>query len=149
MQTYSDNKYIYSVDMMFAYLYLHKPHYQKIKVSDLINNLNYNCWGDPINHVYHTPNDVINSPTKYESDYKRIKGADLSYPIIITHDMFVIDGMHRLTKSHLEGKKTIKAYVFDNHLLRKFKLANRTEWGKVDKIKSYQLIILFNKKFNT
>ena len=148
MQTYSDNKYIYSVDMMFAYLYLRKPQYQNIKVSDLLKNLNHNCWGDPVNNIYHTPNDVLANPTKYEHDYKRIKNADLSYPIIITHDMHIIDGVHRLTKSYMENKKTIKAYVFDNALLRKFKLAKRNEWDKVDKLKNYQLIIMFSKKFD-
>lgn len=42
-----------------------------------------------------------------------IKNADMSYPIWVTPDGFVFNGMHRLTKAFINGDKTIKVRVFD------------------------------------
>ncbi len=43
---------------------------------------------------------------------KLVNDADLSYPIILNQDGAIIDGMHRLAKAILLGKKTIKAKRF-------------------------------------
>jgi len=40
---------------------------------------------------------------------KLILQADLSYPIILSQDGRVMDGMHRACKALIEGKKTIRA----------------------------------------
>jgi len=59
----------------------------------------------------------------------------------------IIDGVHRLTKSVLLNKKYIKAYVFDSKLMKKFVIAKKNEWDKVDKLKVYQFIILYVDRF--
>lgn len=43
---------------------------------------------------------------------KRILNADLSYPVILTEDFRVFDGMHRIAKCIMEGKNTIKVRRF-------------------------------------
>lgn len=60
-------------------------------------NLSNNPWGEfiPImDLLYHM---------------KRIKEADLSYPIIQTPDGIICDGWHRVCKAILQGETTIKA----------------------------------------
>lgn len=148
VQTYSDNKAVYSVDMMFVYLKYHKHPVTKINVSDLVKTLEYQGWGNPSKGIRYSALDVLEKPKKYPDDYERIINADLSYPIIITKN-YIVDGVHRLTKAHLEGKKSIRAYVFDAKLMKKFKLANKTKdvWKKINRMYIYELIDLYHKRF--
>ena len=41
-----------------------------------------------------------------------INEADLAYPIILSSDGGVMDGMHRVAKAAMEGRKTISARQF-------------------------------------
>ena len=43
---------------------------------------------------------------------KEIKVADLSYPVILDEDGYVMDGRHRILRALIEEKKTIKAVRF-------------------------------------
>lgn len=144
VRTYSNRKYIYSVDMMFAYINIFKPKYVKFNVSDLIHNLKFKGWADSKNGKY-SPMDVLKHPGKYRKQMKRIHNADLNYPIIV-YKNFIIDGAHRLSKSVLLGKKTIKVYVFDYKLMKKF-IINSDYF--VNKMEVYQFIELFNRRFPT
>lgn len=148
VQTYSDNNYIYSVDMMFAYLHFNKVKSIKYKIDEnILKNLDYSGWGDPIKNIKYSPKQVLNNPSKFPEDYDRIQNADLKYPIIITGDGNIIDGVHRLTKSVLLEKKYINAYVFDNKLMKEFIIAKHNDWNKVDNLKTYQFIILYVERF--
>lgn len=148
-QTFSDNKGVYSVDMMFAYLKNNKYPIKKINVEEYMDTLEYPGWGEPDKNIYYSAMDVVNNPKKYSDDYKRILKADLSYPIIISSDNFIVDGVHRLTKAFLSKKKTIKAYIFNDDLMKKFKLMNKTKdvWKKIDNMQMYEIISLYNKNF--
>lgn len=147
-QTYSDNNYIYSVDMMFAYLYFNKMKPTKYIIDDnILKNLDYKSWGDPIKNIKYSPKQVLKNPDKYPEDFERIKKANLKYPIIITEDGNIIDGVHRLTKSVLNNKKYINAYKFNNKLMKKFIIAKKGDWDKVKKMKLYQFIILYIERF--
>ena len=147
VQTFSDNQYIYSVDMMFAYLNTHKHPAKKISVNEYKDGLEQKSWGDPAAGIYYSALDVITHPRKYKNEYKRILKANLSYPIIISLDGFIIDGVHRLTKAYLHNKKEIKAYIFDKQLMKKFIIAKKGEWGKVDKMKMYDFIKRYVDRF--
>ena len=46
--------------------------------------------------------------------FKLINEADLSYPVILSEDRRVMDGMHRIVKALNLGHLTIKAVVFKN-----------------------------------
>ncbi|MGB7341066.1 MAG: hypothetical protein WBC91_19375 [Phototrophicaceae bacterium] len=46
---------------------------------------------------------------------KQILAADLQYPIIISAEGNIMDGMHRIMKSYVFGLPTIKAVRFDNN----------------------------------
>ena len=41
-----------------------------------------------------------------------VKETDLRYPIILSTDGRVMDGMHRVTKALLEGRETIEVVQF-------------------------------------
>jgi len=144
--TYSDNKFIYSVDMMFAYIGLKKTKYVKKKIKDLIKNLDYKCWGKIDKNQRYSPLDVLENPKKYKNDFKRIKDANLDYPIIM-HGNYVVDGMHRLTKAYLKKKKDIKVYMFDTKLMHKFTIAKIGQWDKIDKVQLYEYIMMFYNRF--
>ena len=147
VQTFSDNNKIYSVDMMFAYINIFKPKYEKINVDQFSKTLDYKGWGDPKNNIYYSPKQVLENPTKYKDEIKRINDANLKYPIIV-YDNNIVDGVHRLTKSCLLNKKTIKAYIFNKEIMKKFLINKNKDWDKIHKIQTYEYIELFIKKFN-
>ena len=43
-----------------------------------------------------------------------IQGADLHHPIILSADGRVMDGMHRVCKALIEGRKTVVAVRFES-----------------------------------
>lgn len=45
--------------------------------------------------------------------FKRVLDADLSFPIILDDDGYVMDGRHRIAKSLFQGEKDIKFVRFD------------------------------------
>lgn len=148
-QTYSNNEYIYSVDMMFAYIKDFGHPVTVLKVDDYRDALEMDGWGDPSKEIYYSAMDVIKNPKKYQDDYKRILLADLSYPIIVSDDNYIVDGIHRLTKAVIENRTEIKAYVFDHQLMNKFIIAKKEPnvWEKVDNMKLYEIISLYNQRF--
>lgn len=146
--TFSDNKKIYSVDLMIAYVNIFKPQSVKINIKDYLEtNVNFECWGNPTKNIKYSPRDVINNPKKYKEDYQRIMDANLKYPIFITENGIIIDGVHRIVKAAYLKKKQINAYVFDKKFLNKFLLDRNRNFEKVNKLTQYDLILLFNKRF--
>lgn len=148
-QTFSDNDFVYSVDMMFAYLKNNDHPISVIKVKEYLDVLEYPGWGDPAANIRYSALNVIETPMKFQDDYKRILTADLTYPIIIADNGYIIDGVHRLSKAHLEGRDEMKAYFFDENLMKKFIIAEKTEdvWNKIDHMPIYELIDLYHKNF--
>jgi hypothetical protein len=47
----------------------------------------------------------------------------------------------------MDKKTIVKAYQFDDELLKKFKVAKDGEWSKVNKIKVSDLISIYIAKF--
>lgn len=60
---------------------------------------------------YQAPND--NSLSSFIDHCKDTLNADLSYPIILAPDNFILDGKHRVAKAIIKGKKHIKAVRFE------------------------------------
>ena len=148
VQTFSNNNNIYSVDMMFAYINIYKPSSIFIDVKSLLKTLEYKGWGDPKQNIYYSPFNVIENPKNkiYKDEIKRIKKADLTYPIILNNND-VIDGVHRLTKAYLTKQKKIKAYVFTKRQMNKFLINKTGDWDEVDKLQTHDFIQLFYKRF--
>jgi hypothetical protein len=157
--TYSDNRNIYLVDLMFLFVNSKQsPTSIKIQIHKLKHLLEQKCWGNPVTGNLYSPNDVITkkiNDKKREKELLRISKADLRYPIFLhktknktKNNYWIVDGMHRLAKAHLNNKKTINAYVFDDILMDKFVISKRSEgWSKIDALKSSQIIKIFNERF--
>jgi len=145
--TPSDRPYVYSVDMMMAYVNLFKHPVVKIDISELLPQLILIRWNNS------ALLDVLKDLNKNQTHYKRIMDADLSYPIFVRENNDLIDGAHRLCKAILTGKKTINAYVFNKSLMKKFIIHEGfTADHKVDnagasKKELYEILMLFHKRF--
>ncbi|MBI4418742.1 MAG: hypothetical protein HY563_08185 [Ignavibacteriales bacterium] len=50
----------------------------------------------------------------FKEHMELIREADLAYPIILSSDGRVMDGMHRVVKALLEGRETIEAVQFSH-----------------------------------
>lgn len=69
----------------------------ELKVADIFTNYAAPC---------------ENTLTDFIAHCKQTKEADLSFPIILSPCNFILDGKHRVAKSIIEGKETIKAVRF-------------------------------------
>jgi len=139
--TTSKGKIVYSVDMMLAYVNIFTPQVNKILLTDINLNMNNKGWGT--NNI--SVNDVLKNPKKYKDDYNKIFNAKLKYPIIIDTNGNIFDGVHRYIKSKILKKKTIKAYIFDNNLLKKFIINKNGNYNI--KLELHEYIELFYKRF--
>ena len=84
---------------------------------------------------------------KYQANAKRIREANMSYPIIVTGSHTIVDGYHRVAKAYMEGKKEIRAYVFDAALMKKCMLVKGMDFGKLNGLAVYDIVELWNKRF--
>lgn len=153
MRTYSNGKNVYSVDMMLSYINLanqgvinHNLKVVKVPISDLESVMSFKGWGDPTKKK-HSPSDVLENPALYKDDMKRIKMADLKYPIIMDSNGYVVDGVHRMVKAQLENKKHVKAYVFNPALMKKFLIDKNKDWDKVDSMELHELCTMLFARF--
>ena len=144
LRTYADEKAIYSVDMMLAYLNTHKHPVVKMPMSDFEWQLEQKVWGD------WSPMDVIQKPglKKHAENAQRIKDADLSYPVIVTSKGVLVDGYHRVAKAYKQGAKEMKVQMFDAALMRKFILDKDRNFVRVhQRMPVYEILELFAKRF--
>lgn len=149
IQLYSDSINIYSVDMMFSYIKTNKSKLPEVNIimADFSRHLNNFSWGNPEKNTKYSPMSVIKNPTSNPTEYKKIINADSSFPIIISENGNVIDGLHRLSKAYIEKKNHITAYIFDDKLMAKFIIGEKGEWKKVNAIPVYEFINMFYDRF--
>ena len=144
LKTFRDDKYIYSVDMMMAYVNTNKIPVEKVSVKDNLSQLEQDVWGD------YSPSDVLRHPErkKYADNIQRMKEADLSYPIFMTSKFQIIDGYHRFLKAVQENNTYIKAYIFDPPLMRKFIINKELDFVAVhQKMAIHDLLEMYVKRF--
>lgn len=55
----------------------------------------------------------IDNMKSFVSHVQAVMDADLSYPIILDDEGYVMDGRHRIAKAMLEGQETISFVRFD------------------------------------
>jgi hypothetical protein len=124
IEYFSDDTYVYSTALMFAYINIFKPSTVSLSLDELQFNLELNVWANDVR-----PIDVVNDMKnkKYKDEVARIKKADIKYPIIIDSNYYILDGFHRYVKHLIDNKKTIKVYIFDKKLMKKFVIGKRNE----------------------
>ncbi len=94
--------YAWDVDRLVALTKNYRPHCIEL---DSIRELDENFWfgGD----------DDVPTCRAIVEHMRLIEDADLRYPIILSADGRVMDGMHRVAKALLHGRKTIEAVRFE------------------------------------
>jgi hypothetical protein len=146
MRTYSEGKYIYSVDMMIQYVNKFGDS-KKIKINNtLLKQLDQKSWStdnNPTSKKRISANDVLDNPEVYKSEFKKIKSANLKYPIII-HKKIIIDGLHRLAKCKFLDIDTINVYNIDSKTMKKFIIG---KYPKYDQLYDSVLNELFKERF--
>lgn len=144
LKTFHNNKNIYSVDMMIAYVNTYGHPVIKVPIEDFESQLKEKVWGEV------SPIDVIKNMqnNKYKEDTKKIYDANLTYPIILTGKHTVVDGYHRISKAYLDDKKFVSAYVFDSALMNKFIVNKDLDFVKVHQHTNVsQILELWTKRF--
>jgi len=144
LKTYHDNKNIYSVDLMIAYINRYGHPVVDLPIEEFSSQLKMNVWGN------WSPMDVIEKPhlKKYKSDVERIKHADLAFPVFVTAKHDIVDGFHRIAKAHIEHKQHVMAYVFDSELMKKFIIDKDMNFVKVHQKTSVSDVLeLWSKRF--
>ncbi len=94
----------------------------EVPSSKLANFLILDTWSEPGEPTRSNLKQFVEN----ESHRQRILSADLSYPIVLTNDNVVIDGVHRLAKAMYEGLETVKCVFIDRSKLIEFRI---TELG--------------------
>lgn len=69
----------------------------------------------PINLIDKEEENVwsVETIADFISHSKRVEGADLSFPIIVSSQGSIMDGYHRICKAVLQGLESVKAVQFD------------------------------------
>ena len=164
MHTFSNEKYVYSVDLLIKFLQdTRLKHYYNIKtsrtlISQLIRNLDFKCWSSDSEKKQFSPNDVLANPSRYPDHYEQIFKSNLRYPIVTSCDkkltsnvcksIYVIDGMHRLAKAVYLKKKYITTYHVNENLLHLFKIKDIRINKVLKKLTDKNIDDIFNDIFN-
>lgn len=100
----------------------------KYNMSDVKHWVYSPCWSDPNNDDWFISiYQVLMQPKKFADHMKRIKKADVSYPLIIIEDEFdkfggILDGNHRFAKLLMEKKRVVNIIYFTKKELEKIKI---------------------------
>ncbi|WP_372368664.1 chromosome partitioning protein ParB [Candidatus Uabimicrobium sp. HlEnr_7] len=94
-------KHIWNVERLWS---LAKELSSTLTDIESIQTLDENCW------FFERKQPTVR---EVASHVKRIYEADLSYPIILSVDGVVMDGVHRLAKAFIFGKKKINVVQFE------------------------------------
>lgn len=104
-QTFSTDGVEYSVDRLWELA--EKLPVKTVELDEYRDQLEDRVWREGSEKV--SPLD-IDEKSKH---WKRMKEADLSFPILVAPDGEIMDGYHRLLKAHVEGNKKIKIKQFE------------------------------------
>ena len=74
-------------------------------------------------YLYPEPNTTL----CFVEHVKKVNLADLTYPIILDEEGYVMDGRHRIMKALLENKKSILAVRFDKTPLHCFIVEDKSK----------------------
>jgi hypothetical protein len=118
--TFSDSVSIYDVDQILRWATENKNQWVKVETSHFLGYMASDSWSEP-------EDESTSSNLKYFSEhssshYKRAMKADLSYPIILTNFLEIVDGVHRVFKAVHEKIDHINAIFIDRRDLNRFRL---------------------------
>lgn len=99
---WTDNKKLWALDVPV----------EDFNINELLWIFDFPFWEDEDGNLVITPNEVINNIDQYPIHKDKMNKADISYPIDIMRnkkgEWLTLDGLHRLVKLYINGKKIIK-----------------------------------------
>jgi hypothetical protein len=116
--TYSDFSGTYDVTAILAWAMEHQEQAVFLKTEDFLGYVSQDTWGDPQEPPRSNLDCLMNNPKQQQ----RVREADFSYPIVVTNDHRIIDGVHRVFKSIKEGQENIKSLFMDQQTLDLFRI---------------------------
>lgn len=97
----------------------------KYKMRDIKHWIYSQCWSKK--DCYISIFQVLQQPSKFPEHIKRIKNADLKYPLIVMEDKYdkfgsILDGNHRFAKLITHNKRIVPIVYFTKKELNKLKI---------------------------
>lgn len=156
----------YSMGLLHYYVNKNKLTVSKVPLKVFDNEIKNTFWGYYINNDFvtisnddmygianmiktHFPN--VKIPFQ---DYHQIEQSSLKYPIYVLENNIVLDGRHRLRKSVILNKPTVKCIYFKFDILDALYISdmmdddsNNTELKKFYNLTDKEFISLYKKKF--
>ena len=118
-------RYWYAIDWDVESLWAMDLQTVSLPIGALLWHLDVPVWPNEAGQTYCvTPREVIENVAKNKEEYRRIIEADLGYPIevlALDRRLMILDGIHRLTKAHLEGRTEISARLVPHSAVQKLK----------------------------
>lgn len=85
---------------------------EEMQIEELLWHFDYPFWEKEGTDEWNlTPWELIKNPKKEPAHYKKVQSSDLSYPLQIIRykdQWLLLDGLHRLARAYLEGKRIVK-----------------------------------------
>ena len=118
-------RYWYAIDWDVPSLWALDLPVVHLSMDDLIWHLDVPVWPDEAGQGYQvTPRQVYENKMENPTEFARIMAADLSFPIevlALERRLMILDGIHRLTKAHLEGRAEVSARMVPPSAVQKLK----------------------------
>jgi hypothetical protein len=93
---------------------------KKIPTSELEWQLELPWWQHNRQYFTLSPIQVAANPEKYKEQYQRTLAAHLNHPIIVRNingRWFILDGVHRLLKAHINTTPEVEIAIFADNLI--------------------------------
>lgn len=108
------NKFNYGFYQEDLWKYVENKKMQTYDMKDVKHWVYQPCWSYNINNYecFYSIYQVLTQKRKFKEDMKRIKKADISYPLIVIEDEFdhygtILDGNHRFAKMIINNEKKV------------------------------------------
>ena len=118
--TFSDSIGTYDVDQILQWATENKDKWIKVETSHFLGYMALDSWSEPDSGSTISNLKYFSEPSS--SHYKRAISADLSYPIVLTNFLEIVDGVHRIFKAVHGNISYINAIFIDRCDLNKFGL---------------------------
>ena len=123
------NNFNYGYDQEELWKYVENKKTKTYKINDVKHWVYNPCWSYDLDKrtCFYSIFQVLNQKSKFKEDMKRIKKADVSYPIIVIEDEYdkygsILDGNHRFAKLIMDNAKLVKYKFISKKTLEKFRI---------------------------
>lgn len=118
LHTYTDFTGTYDIRSLLSWVVENKSKWCDLTVDNFLAYVHLDTWGLD----FESPTSNLQHLMKDPQEKERVLNADLSYPIVVTNDNKIIDGVHRLFRAIYEGKSTLRGIFVDRSELLPFRV---------------------------